>query len=57
MIAASGDDVFIAEHRPLFPQTRFVQTKRATRATSGISAAFIAVELVRSYSRGSGLSW
>lgn len=34
---ASGDDAFIAEHRPLFPQTRFVQTKRATGNTSGIS--------------------
>lgn len=34
---ASGDDVFIEEHRPLFPQTRFVQTKRATGHTSGIS--------------------
>jgi len=34
---ASGDDVFIEEHRPLFPQTRFVQTKRATGNTAGIS--------------------
>ncbi|HEX2012162.1 MAG TPA: M55 family metallopeptidase [Roseateles sp.] len=34
---ASGDDVFIDEHRALFPQTRFVQTKRATGHTSGIS--------------------
>ena len=34
---ASGDDVFIAEHRPLFPGTCFVQTKRATGHTSGIS--------------------
>ena len=34
---ASGDDAFIEEHRPLFPQTRFVQTKRATGNTSGIS--------------------
>ena len=34
---ASGDDVFIAEHRPLFPEAVFVQTKRATGQTSGIS--------------------
>ncbi|HEY1228299.1 MAG TPA: M55 family metallopeptidase, partial [Ramlibacter sp.] len=34
---ASGDDVFIAEHKPLFPDTVFVQTKRATGQTSGIS--------------------
>lgn len=34
---ASGDDVFIEEHRPLFPQTTFVQTKRATGQTSGVS--------------------
>lgn len=34
---ASGDDAFIEEHRPLFGQTRFVQTKRATGHTSGIS--------------------
>jgi D-amino peptidase len=33
----SGDDQFIAEHRPLFPQAVFVQTKRATGQTSGIS--------------------
>lgn len=34
---ASGDDVFIEEHRPLFPQAVFVQTKRATGQTSGVS--------------------
>jgi D-amino peptidase len=34
---ASGDDAFIQEHRPLFPHTTFVQTKRATGQTSGIS--------------------
>ena len=34
---ASGDDVFIAEHQPLFPDTVFVQTKRATGQTSGIN--------------------
>lgn len=34
---ASGDDVFIAEHRPVFPQATFVQTKRATGQTSGVS--------------------
>jgi D-amino peptidase len=33
----SGDDVFIEEHRPLFPHATFVQTKRATGQTSGIS--------------------
>lgn len=33
----SGDDQFIEEHRPLFPQAVFVQTKRATGQTSGIS--------------------
>ncbi|MFC5521852.1 M55 family metallopeptidase [Polaromonas jejuensis] len=37
VVMASGDDVFIAEHRPLFPHTTFVQTKRATGQTSGIS--------------------
>ncbi|WCM91731.1 M55 family metallopeptidase [Acidovorax sp. NCPPB 2350] len=37
VIAASGDDVFIGENRDLFPQARFVQTKRATGANSGIS--------------------
>ncbi|NML44582.1 M55 family metallopeptidase [Ramlibacter sp. G-1-2-2] len=37
VVMASGDDVFIEEHRPLFPQAVFVQTKRATGQTSGIS--------------------
>lgn len=37
VIMASGDDVFIEEHRDLFPRTVFVQTKRATGANSGIS--------------------
>ncbi|WP_332777578.1 M55 family metallopeptidase [Polaromonas sp.] len=37
VVMASGDDVFIEEHRPLFPQAAFVQTKRATGQTSGIS--------------------
>lgn len=37
VVMASGDDVFIAEHRPLFPEAVFVQTKRATGQTSGIS--------------------
>jgi len=37
VVMASGDDVFIAEHKPLFPQAVFVQTKRATGQTSGIS--------------------
>ena len=34
---ASGDDAFIEEHRPLLPDTVFVQTKRATGQHSGIS--------------------
>ncbi len=37
VVMCSGDDAFIAEHRPLFPEARFVQTKRATGQTSGIS--------------------
>lgn len=34
---ASGDDVFAAENRGLFPDTLFVETKRATGCHSGIS--------------------
>ena len=37
VVMASGDDVFIEEHRDLFPHATFVQTKRATGQTSGIS--------------------
>ncbi len=37
VLMASGDDVFIAENRALFPETVFVQTKRATGQTSGVS--------------------
>ena len=37
VVMASGDDVFIEEHQPLFPLTTFVQTKRSTGQTSGIS--------------------
>ena len=37
VLMASGDDLFIAENRPLFPHATFVQTKRATGQTSGIS--------------------
>ena len=37
VVMASGDDVFIEEHRPVFPQATFVQTKRATGQTSGVS--------------------
>ena len=37
VIMASGDDVFIEETRPIFAHTTFVQTKRATSQTSGIS--------------------
>lgn len=37
VVMGSGDDAFIEEHRPLFPGAVFVQTKRATGQTSGIS--------------------
>lgn len=37
VVMASGDDVFIEEHRALLPHAVFVQTKRATGQTSGIS--------------------
>jgi D-amino peptidase len=37
VIMGSGDDQFIEEHRPLFPHATFVQTKRATGQTSGVS--------------------
>jgi D-amino peptidase len=37
VVMASGDDAFIEEHRPLFPHAVFVQTKRATGQTSGVS--------------------
>jgi D-amino peptidase len=37
VIAASGDDVFIEEHRALFPATRFIQVKQAQGANSGVS--------------------
>jgi len=37
VVMGSGDDAFIEEQRPLFPQAVFVQTKRATGQTSGIS--------------------
>ena len=37
VLMASGDDLFIEETRPLFPWATFVQTKRATGQTSGIS--------------------
>jgi len=37
VVMASGDDAFIQEHQPLFPHAVFVQTKRATGQTSGIS--------------------
>lgn len=37
VVMASGDDAFIEEHQPLFPHAVFVQTKRATGQTSGIS--------------------
>ncbi len=39
VLMASGDDVFIEEQRALFPHATFVQTKRATGHTSGISLA------------------
>jgi D-amino peptidase len=37
VVMCSGDDAFIEEHRATFPQAVFVQTKRATGQTSGIS--------------------
>ncbi|WP_047462510.1 M55 family metallopeptidase [Rhizobium rhizogenes] len=37
IILASGDDVFIAENRDLFPRTVFVETKRAYGCNSGTS--------------------
>jgi D-amino peptidase len=37
VVMCSGDDAFIEEHRPIFPHATFVQTKRATGQTSGIS--------------------
>ena len=37
VVMASGDDVFIAENRPLFPHAVFVETKRATGFNSGVS--------------------
>ena len=37
VVMASGDDVFIEEHRPLLPHVVFVQTKRAGGNTSGTS--------------------
>jgi len=37
VIMAAGDDVFIEETRPLFPHAQWVQTKRTTGATSGVS--------------------
>jgi D-amino peptidase len=37
VVMASGDDVFIEEHLPVFPHATFVQTKRATGQTSGVS--------------------
>lgn len=37
VIMASGDDVFIDEHRPLFPQVQWVQTKVAHGQGSGVS--------------------
>jgi D-amino peptidase len=37
VVMGSGDDVFVAENRPLFPHARFVETKRATGCNSGLS--------------------
>ena len=37
VIAASGDDEFIAEHQALLPATRFIQVKQAQGAHSGVS--------------------
>jgi D-amino peptidase len=37
VVMASGDDVFIAENRALFPYATFVETKKATGFNSGVS--------------------
>jgi D-amino peptidase len=37
VVMASGDDAFIAEHQDLLPHVTFVETKKATGQTSGIS--------------------
>ncbi len=37
VLAASGDDVFIAEHQALFPGASFIQVKRAQGAGCGVS--------------------
>jgi D-amino peptidase len=37
VVMGSGDDVFIAETRALFPHATFVQTKKATGFNSGVS--------------------
>lgn len=37
VVMGSGDDAFIEENRALFPNAAFVQTKRATGFTSGVS--------------------
>lgn len=37
VLFASGDDVFIEETRPLFPQTSFVETKQAEGQYAGLS--------------------
>jgi len=37
VVMGSGDDVFIAENRPLFPHATFVETKKATGCNSGVS--------------------
>jgi D-amino peptidase len=37
IVAASGDDAFIAETLELLPDTTFIETKKATGANSGIS--------------------
>ncbi|MET3494275.1 M55 family metallopeptidase [Variovorax boronicumulans] len=37
VVMGSGDDVFIAENRPLFPHATFVEAKKATGCNSGVS--------------------
>jgi D-amino peptidase len=37
VVMGSGDDVFIAENRALFPHATFVETKKATGFNSGVS--------------------
>ncbi|GAB1385344.1 M55 family metallopeptidase [Melaminivora sp.] len=59
VLAASGDDAFIEEHRALLPATEFIQVKRASGFGSGISlspqaaCAAIRAGVVRAVARAS----